>query len=185
MANVLLISAARLRNFTDLGNNYNTRDISNAVRAAQGDLEDIIGANLMQRFETDIQAGTTLPMAYQTLLNERIEPYLLQRSYWYMLETIFITPKSNGLGLRTSGASFTTASREVYYQKRKAAETKINKFEDKLKEYLRSNSSQFTELSSNTDIRSDRPDLDDTTQLPVVKRNRRNKRYRNKRGYGY
>ena len=183
--NVLLISDTRLRNLTDLGYNYNERDTANAIRAAQEDLRDIIGVNLFERYQTDIQAGTTLPDDYTNLLNNRIQPYLLHRSYWYMLETIYITPRSNGLGQRNTGPSFTAADQSVYYQKRKSAESKINDAADKLREYLNRLGSMFTELTADTDIDSDAPDLDGANSLPIVNKDRLRLRNRRRNYYGY
>lgn len=174
MNNALFISEALLRTFTDIGNNYNKRTLQNAVLAAQGDLKDVIGKALHDRLRDDIIAGTAFTGLYLELINERISPFLIQRSYWYMLETIFITPRNNGLGQISSSANFTTATQDVYYQKRKSSENMIADFERELKEFLTEHYEAFTELSDDVDIPSDEPNFQQSSvQGPVIISSRR------------
>ena len=153
----LLINVADLRAFTDIGPNYNTRNLVNAVlKAQERDLRDILGKNLLNRFMNDIANGDILPTAYNNLLDEYIKPYLIQVSYGNVLETIYLTPTGSGLGQRSASPSFAPASREVYYSKQETVKQEVDHYGNKLVEYLQYNYSTFTELNT-AELASDNP----------------------------
>ena len=157
MARVNLISSAKLRAFTDIGNNYNATDLSNAVEKAQKlELEPIIGKNLYERLQTGVMDGT-LTTIQTTLLDDYIEPYLIQASYLNVLESIFLRPRSTGLGQRAGSEGFTPASRELYNQKRLSVQGEMDFYGNKMVEYLDNNRHLYPEMTSSTDLESDRP----------------------------
>ena len=156
----LLINVADLRAFTDIGPNYNERDLTNSVLDAQErELQDVLGKNLLKRFDNDIADGTTLPTAYTLLLDDYIKPFLIKLSYINVLETIYLTPKSNGLGQRVSSPGFAAVTNTVYHQKRDTQQQDADHFGNKLVEYLQNNYSLFAELSESA-LPSDTPKLD-------------------------
>ena len=155
----LLINTADLRAFTDIGPNYNERDLKNSVlKAQERELQNIIGKNLLTRFNNDIADSNIIPTAYNTLLDDYIKPFLIQVAYINILETIYLTPKSNGLGQRTSSPNFAAVSTTVYNQKRDQSQQDADHFGNKLVEYLQNNFNDFTELSE-TALPSDEPML--------------------------
>ena len=173
MANALLISANKLRNFTDIGPNYNTTVISNAVRDAQEYiLRPILGKNLYSRFITDIAAdptGSSLPTDYKTFLDEFCEPVLLWASYSELLKTIYLTPRSNGLAIRSTGAGATAADDQQYQLKQNDAKEKLDFNIRRLDEYLDWKGSLFAELSEATDVPSDDRDSNFTSTRSILR----------------
>ena len=159
MATALLLSENRLRNFTDIGPNYNTSDISNAVRIAQEYVvEPLIGKNLYDRLVTDITAGTDFTGDYLTLMNDYITPVMLWASYSELLKTIYLIPRSNGLRSSLPSAGSTAINDQQYQLKQNDAKSKLDFNIRKLDEYLDANTDSFSELSENTELRSDRRD---------------------------
>ena len=191
MARELLISSAKLRAFTDIGNNYNTNDLSIAVEKAQKlELEPIIGKNLYDHLLAGINMDgtTTWSTLETTLVDDYIEPYLIQASYLNILESIYLKPRSSGLGTRSASPGFTPASRDLYDQKRLSIQSEMDFYGNKLVEYLDNNRNSYPELQANTDLPSDRPDLDtQRNSSPLIfnpDKKRYNNRYRNnKRRY--
>ena len=158
----LLINEADIRNFTDIGNNYNKTSLSNAVIKAQNlELQEITGKRLIERFQTDIENGTALVTPYTTLLNQYINPYLIQASYFYLLESIYVTPRSRGLGKRTGSPAASSLTSVEYHQKRDIVRLEMDNYGARLALYLSTNSSMFPELTADTEISSDRPNLED------------------------
>ena len=177
MARVNLISSAKLRAFTDIGNNYNATDLSNAVEKAQKlELEPIIGKNLYEGLQDGV-VNETLTADETTLLNDYIEDFLIQASYLNVLESIFLRPRSSGLGQRAGSEGFTPASRELYNQKRLSVQAEMDFYGNKLVEYLDANLSLFPELLASTDLSSDEPNLDNqhNSSPLIINRNKNNK----------
>ena len=181
---VLLINTADLRAFTDIGVNYNAQDLSNAVlKAQERDLSDIIGKNLLEHYQEEIAASRSLTGHYLTLLDDYIKPYLIHASYAYVLDTLYLRPRSNGLSQRTPSPGYTPASRQLYHEKRNYTESDIKFHGDRIVEYLQQNFSEFSELRATTEIPSDAPELDKQTNgniLLIDKSSRKYKRNRNR-----
>ena len=182
MARVNLISSAKLRAFTDIGNNYNATDLSNAVEKAQKlELEPILGKLLYEGLQDGV-VNSTLTESETTLLNEYIEDFLIQASYLNVLESIWLRPRSSGLGQRGGSEGFTPASRELYNEKRRNIQSEMDFYGDKLVEYLDNNLDLFPELSESTDLASDRPNLDtqhNASPLIINREKLNRKRYGN------
>ena len=156
----LFINVADLRAFTDIGPNYNERDLTNSVLDAQErELQNIIGKNLLTRFDNAIADGDILPTAYADLLDNYIKPFLIKVAYVNVLEVIYLTPNARGLGQRSSSPSFTPVSNSVYHQKRDQAQQNADHFGNKLVEYIENHYSEFAELSE-TALPSDTPQLE-------------------------
>jgi hypothetical protein len=85
MTNTLIISEAKLRQFTDLNDSVDTELIKNAVRTAQDiTIQRVIGTKLYQKILSDIDAST-LTGVYQTLVNDYIQDFLLYAAYYEAL----------------------------------------------------------------------------------------------------
>ena len=168
----LLINEADIRNFTDIGNNYNKTSLSNAVIKAQNiELQEITGKRLIEKLQADIENGVAFVAPYSTLSTEYINPYLIQASYFYLLETLYATPRSRGLGKRTGSASSAALTSVEYHEKRNIVRAEIDFHGKRLAEYLSTNSSLFVELTSTTEISSDAPNLEQiSTNTPLIAR---------------
>ena len=159
--NTLLINVADLRVFTDIGNNYNATSLSNSVLKAQDlELRDIVGKRLLDTYTNGVVNSVTHTGFYLTLLNDYINPYLIQASYFYLLQTIYITPRSNGLSKRTSSTSRTSLTQAEFNTKQTIIRSEMDFYGNKIKEYLLENRSEFSELSASTEVSSDAPDLE-------------------------
>ena len=159
MARALLINVADLDAFTNIGVNYDDKDLRNAVlKAQEQNLQGIIGKNLLQRFETDIADSNIIPTDYSNLLRDYIAPYLIQASYLNVLDNKYVSIKSNGLGQRNSSPNYTTLSPEIYHEKQRMIEQDLDFHGNKLAEYLNNNYNLFAELSE-TALPSDRASL--------------------------
>jgi len=97
MTTTLLISEAKLRQFTDINDNLDSALIKNGVREAQDiELQRILGTKLYDQVLSYVDSGT-VPAAYQTLIDDYIQDFLLYAAYYEVLEAIYIRPRNNGL----------------------------------------------------------------------------------------
>ena len=97
MTDTLLISEAKIRQFTDINQSVDTALIKNNIRTAQDYyLQAIIGTNLYNRLMSDVD-NDTLAGYYLTILNDYIQDYLLYATYYKTLESIYLRPRNNGL----------------------------------------------------------------------------------------
>lgn len=164
MASNLFTSISRFERFTDIGVQFNDGDIENAVVKAQKlDLETILGKNLYDALDghiTGFISGTPIPTLYATLLNDFVEDYLINVAYYYLLETIWISPRNNSLSLQNAGPGNTPVDKDIYQLKRQSVESEIEQYRKNLQEFLEYNYSDYPELSEQTNLPSERADLD-------------------------
>ena len=158
MAQALLLSANKLRNFTDIGPNYNTTDLSNAVRDAQElTLKPLLGKNLYDKIIADVVA-TTITGDYKLLLDEYCSDVLLWSAYSELVATNYITPRSNGLAIRNVGPGASNVDDQQYQLKQNHIRSKLDVAVSKLDEYLDYKGNLYPELSEATDLPSDERD---------------------------
>ena len=97
MTDVLLISEAKLREFTDINNNVDSALLTNAIREAQDiELQRVIGTLLYNKILSDVE-GSTISGDYKDLLDNWIQDFLLYASFYIALEYIYLRPRNNGL----------------------------------------------------------------------------------------
>jgi len=90
MTDVLLISEAKVRQFTDINNNVDTELIKNNIRIAQDYyLQSTIGTNLYVKLQNDVVSGS-LSGYYETLLNDYAQDFILYATYYETLESIYL-----------------------------------------------------------------------------------------------
>ena len=163
MAAALLLSANRLRNFTDIGPNYNTTAISNAVRDAQEYiLYPLLGENLYDRLTGDVASSTAFTGDYLTLMDEYITPVMLWASYSELLKTIYLTPRSNGLRSNIPSAGSVPLNDQQYQLKQNDAKSKLDVSIRRLDDYLDYNTTSFMELQMGNQLPSEDRDRDFT-----------------------
>ena len=150
---------------TDLKVRYSETNVRNSIlECQQFDLYDILGKNLYERFDGDINDDSYGTPTYQVdfpkyyeLMEDYITPYITWGSYIRILKLNDGSPTGNGLGKRESG--LTASSANQYARKVEQAEDKARYFEKKLIQFLDRNYSSFDELSEATDLLSDHPKL--------------------------
>jgi len=75
MTTVQLISEAKIREFTDMNNNVDSKLIVNAIRESQDiDLQRLLGTLLYDKILSDVQSNT-LTGAYQSLVDDYIQNF--------------------------------------------------------------------------------------------------------------
>ena len=163
MAQALLLSANRLRNFTDIGPNYNTTAISNAVRDAQEYvLYPLLGKNLYDRLVGDVASNTAFTGDYLTLMDEYVTPVMLWASYSELLKTIYLTPRSNGLRSNIPSAGSVPLNDQQYQLKQNDAKSKLDVSITRLDDYLDYNLNRFDELRDIPPLASEQRDTNFT-----------------------
>tara|TARA_R110000772_G_scaffold58304_1_gene131974 strand:+ start:220 stop:837 length:618 start_codon:yes stop_codon:yes gene_type:complete len=170
MTSTFIISEAKLREFTDINDALDTAFIKNAVREAQDIwLQRIIGTVLYQSLLTQIDAGPvwTTP-AYETLVNDYIQDYLLYASYYECLEAIYIRPRNNGLLNATGGDNSQTVGRDLYNVKRQSVQNKLQYYAERLTAYIIENQNTYPELNANNFLYEQYPDYGNKYRSPFV-----------------
>jgi hypothetical protein len=168
MTNVLLISEAKLREFTDINNNLDSELIKNSVRVSQDiHLQRIIGTLLYERLLDDVD-NSTLTGAYETLLNNYIQDFLLYASYYEALEAIYLRPRNNGLLKPTGGENSIDVDRNIYDMKRQSVNNKMQYYGERLTNYIAENQSTFPELNSASKLYEQWPDYGVQYRSPIA-----------------
>ena len=170
MTNTLIISEAKLRQFTDLNDSVDTALIKNAVREAQDiSLQRIIGTKLYDSILAQIDAGPVWTNSnYENLVNNYIQDFLLYAAYYEALEAIYIRPRNNGLLTPTGGENSIEVDRSLFNVKRQNVENKMMFYADKLSAYLAEEQALFSELNSNNKLYEQWPDYGSQYRSPIV-----------------
>ena len=170
MTTTLIISEAKLRQFTDLNDSVDTALIKNAVREAQDiSLQRIIGTKLYDSILAQIDAGPVWTNSnYENLVNNYIQDFLLYAAYYEALEAIYIRPRNNGLLTPTGGENSIETDRSLFNVKRQNVENKMMFYADKLSAYLAEEQALFSELNSNNKLYEQWPDYGSQYRSPIV-----------------
>jgi hypothetical protein len=168
MTDVLLISEAKVRQFTDINQSVDTELIKNNIRTAQDYyLQSIIGTNLYNKLTDDVKAGT-LTGNYQTLLDDYIQDYLLYAAYYETLESIYLRPRNNGLLRPNGGENSDPVDKDLYNMKRQSVENKMAYYSERLTNYIIEEESLFPELSNADKLYEQVPDYTEKYKNPFV-----------------
>ena len=150
MTTTLLISEAKLRQFTDINDNLDSSLIKNGVREAQDiELQRILGTKLYDQVLSYVDSGT-VPADYQTLINDYIQDFLLYAAYYEVLEAIYIRPRNNGLLTPQGGENSASVDRTMYDVKRQSVKNKKEFYAEILVNYLIENQSTFPLINEST-----------------------------------
>lgn len=168
MTNTLIISEAKLREFTDMNINVDSELLKNAVRIAQDiELQRIIGTLLYDKILSDVDAST-LTGSYKTLVDGYIQDFLLFAAYYEALEYIYLRPRNNGLLKPTGGDNSVDVDRSVYDMKRQSAKNKMQYYGERLANYIAENQSTFPELNSASKLYEQWPDYGVQYRSPIA-----------------
>lgn len=168
MTTVQLISEAKIREFTDMNNNVDSKLIVNAIREAQDiDLQRIIGTLLYDKILSDVQSNT-LTGVYQELVDDYIQNFLLYATYYYTLDYIYMRPRNNGLLTPTGGENSESVDRGMYNVKRQSVQNKREFYAEKLSEYLIENQNTYPEISESVLLYQQIADLGQQYKSPIV-----------------
>lgn len=168
MTTTFIISEEKLREFTDINDNLDSKLIKNGVREAQDIyLQRLTGTSLYEFILAEIDAGT-LSGNYKTLVDDFIQPFLIYAAYWELLDAVMWRPRNNGLLTPTGGENSVNVDDKNYNRKRQAVENKRDYYAERLTNYLIQNQAQFPELNDNGPFWKQNPDYGTQYKSPVV-----------------
>lgn len=172
MTQTFLISEAQLREYTDIDNNVDTALIKNGIREAQDIvLQPIIGTLLYEKIIDLIDAGTITDSAnavYKTLLDDYIQNVLIYAAYFYVLDSIYLRSRNNGLLTPDGGENSSAVDRSMYNVKRTAVKNKMEFYSTLLTDYIIEEESSYPELTASQKLYDLNPDYDTKYGSPFV-----------------
>jgi len=168
MTTTFLISEAKLREFTDIDNNVDTALIKNGIREAQDiELQRLTGTLLYNKLLSDVDSSS-LTGAYETLVNDYVQDFLIYAAYYYILDSIYLRSRNNGLLIPDGGSESSAVDRTLYNVKRQSVKNKMEYYAEGLKDYLIEEEASFPELTQNTKLYQSSPDYTDQYGSPFV-----------------
>ena len=172
MTNTFLISEAQIRNYTDIEDNIDTALIKNGIREAQDiKLQTVLGTLLTDKLYSLVDAGTigdSANAAYKTLLDDYIQNMLIYASYWYILDSVYMRSRNNGLLIPDGGENSVAADRSIYNVKRQAIENKMQFYSDLLTDYIIEEQVNYPELNASNKLYDLNPNYDSKYGSPFV-----------------
>ena len=172
MTNTFLISEAQIRSYTDIEDNIDTALIKNGIREAQDiKLQPIIGTLLYEKLQSLVDAGTIGDSAnanYKTLLDDFIQNMLIYAAYWYILDSVYIRSRNNGLLIPDGGENSIAADRSMYNVKKQSVQNKMEFYSNLLTDYIIEEQNLFPELNSSNKLYDLNPDYDVKYGSPFV-----------------
>ena len=172
MTNTFLISEAQIRNYTDIEDNIDSALIKNGIREAQDiKLQTVLGTLLIDKIYSLVDAGTmgdSANAAYKTLLDDYIQNMLIYAAYWYILDSIYIRSRNNGLLIPDGGENSIAADRSMYNVKRQAVQNKMEFYSDLLTDYIIEEQVNYPELNASNKLYDLNPNYDSKYGSPFV-----------------
>ena len=154
----LFISATRLKKDTALGGSVDDNLIMPYILLAQDmNILPVLGTDLYEAIKTKINAGT-LTGDYKTLMETYIQPALVQFSFSQLAPYLRLRFVNNAVVVMGATEQSSSATYDDIKPLMDTATDAAEFYRQRLIDYLRNNSSSFTEYTSNTGS-----DLDPTT----------------------
>jgi hypothetical protein len=176
MTNTFLISEAQIRNYTDIEDNVDSALVKNGIREAQDiKLQPIIGTLLYEKLTSLVDAGTIGDSAnanYKTLLDSYIQNMLIYAAYWYILDSIYIRSRNNGLLIPTPAENATNVDRSLFNVKRQAVQNKMEFYANLLTDYIIEEQTLYPELNASNKLFELNPSYEDKYGSPFVFNNK-------------
>lgn len=144
---VLLVSAEKIKSFSSINENVDEALLlSNIQVATDLGLQNILGTKYLNLIKNKAQ-NNTLTAAETTLLQDYIQPYLIQRSYYECIPEIWsrIMNKSIVVG-NTEGGSAVSASEMKYL--RSITQDRYEFYAQRLMDYIKNNPNDFPQYFS-------------------------------------
>ena len=155
----LYISATRIKKDTALGGSVDDNIIMPYILLAQDMfILPVLGTDLDDKLKSDIQGGS-LAGAYQTLVETYIQPALVQFAFAELAPFLRLRFVNNAVVIMGATDQSDSASYEDIKPLIDRANDAAEFYRQRLIDYLRNNTSSFSEYSSNTGA-----DLDPTTR---------------------
>lgn len=134
---VLLISEVKLKNFTSINKNVDMDVLKANVQICQDiDLQTIIGTKFYNHLCSQVSAtGNTFNADEKTLVDDYIQPYLLQQSYFRAMPNIMYRTMNNGITQGTM-ENATTVDVETFKYLRNVQKQTADFYMTRLQDYL-------------------------------------------------
>jgi hypothetical protein len=134
---VLLISEIKLKNFTSINKNVDMDVLKANVQICQDiDLQTIIGTKFYNHLCSQVSAtGNTFNADEKTLVDDYIQPYLLQQSYFRAMPNIMYRTMNNGITQGTM-ENATTVDVETFKYLRNVQKQTADFYMTRLQDYL-------------------------------------------------
>ena len=155
----LYISSTRLKKDSAIGGSVDDNLIMPYILLAQDmNILPILGTDLDAKLKSDIQGGS-LAGAYKTLVETYIQPALVQYSFVSLVPYLRLRFVNNAVVVMGATDQSSSASYEDLEPLMNTATDAAEFYRQRCIDYLRNNTSSFSEYSSNTGA-----DLDPTTR---------------------
>lgn len=172
MTQTFLVSEVKIREFTDIDNNVDTALIKNGIRESQDiELQRVLGTLLYNQMLSLVSTGNISSPTYsnyKTLLDDYIQNFLIYAAYFYILDSIFLRSRNNGLITPNGGDNSDVASKQLYDMKRQSVKNKMEFYAQKLRDYLIEEEALFPELTQSNKLYEEYPDYDEQYGSPFV-----------------
>jgi hypothetical protein len=134
---VLLISETKLKAFTNINKNVDMDVLKAEVQIAQDiDLQTILGTLFYQHLLNQVSAtGNTFNAAEKTLVDDYVQPYLIQTAYFNAIPQIMYRTMNNGI---TSGTMENASAVDIETMKylRSIQKQRADFYSQRLLDYL-------------------------------------------------
>jgi hypothetical protein len=155
----LFISSTRLKKDTVLGGSVDDNLIMPYILLAQDmNILPVLGTDLYDKLKSDIQGGS-LTGAYKTLVETYIQPALVQFSFSTLAPYLRLRFSNNSVVVMGATEQSSSASYDDIKPLMDTATDAAEFYRQRLIDYLKNNSSSFSEYTSNSGA-----DLDPTTR---------------------
>ena len=146
----LFISATRLKKDTALGGSVDDNLIMPYILLAQDmNILPVLGTDLYDKLKSDVQGGS-LTGAYKTLVETYIQPALVQFAFSTLAPYLRLRFSNNSVVVMGATEQSSSASYDDLRPVMETAENAAEFYRQRLIDYLKNNSSSFSEYTSNS-----------------------------------
>lgn len=134
---VLLISENKLKAFTNINKNVEIDLLKAEIQIAQDiDLQTILGTKFYNHLLSQVSAtGNTFNADETTLVNDYIQPFLIQQAYWQAMSAIQFRPMNRGI-VEGVMENATSVDLETFKYLRSIQKTRADFYMTRLQDYL-------------------------------------------------
>jgi hypothetical protein len=93
---------------------------------------------------------------------------LIYAAYWYILDSIYIRSRNNGLLIPDGGENSIAADRQMYNVKRQAVQNKMEFYSNLLTDYIIEEQTSYPELNASNKLYDLIPNYDEKFGSPFV-----------------
>jgi hypothetical protein len=168
MTDTLLISEEKIRQYSQINNNVDSKLITSAVIVQQDiNIQRLLGTKLYHRLLDDVKINNVTGI-YEELLKEWVQPALLWWSVYEIYENIYSRPRNNGLLKPTGGENSVEVEYSLYARLRESAKQKAEYYSEMLARFLIAKQQNYPEMSSIQYLYQLYPDFSNQLRSPIV-----------------